>query len=166
MKLLEKQNKSSPAALECAAEMMETMPLVMREMRQEIRRHRPANLSVPQFRIMLFLHHHGGVSLSAIAEHVGVMAPTASKLVEGLVQRAFITRETAASDRRRVTIQLTTRGIAVLEQARGEAMTRLGALLAALSDEEQVMFSNAMRALRRVLLPVVQEDSIAETNPK
>jgi DNA-binding MarR family transcriptional regulator len=92
---------------ECARQVLETVPLVMRTVRAEMRRHRAADLSVPQFRTLTFLSRQAGASLSQVAEHIGLTLPSMSSLVEGLVERKLILRNTHSVDRRRVT--LTTR---------------------------------------------------------
>ena len=56
----------------CAREVMETVPLVMRFIRMEMRSRRAPSLSVPQFRVLTFLSHKPGAPLSSVAEHLGV----------------------------------------------------------------------------------------------
>jgi hypothetical protein len=55
----------------CAREVMETVPLVMRFIRTEMRSRRAPSLSVPQFRVLTFLSRRPGAPLSSVAEHLG-----------------------------------------------------------------------------------------------
>jgi len=64
-------------------------------------------LSVPQVRTMIYLKHHRGASLAALAEHLGNSSPTASALVERLVRRGLVHRAPDPRERRRVVLELT-----------------------------------------------------------
>jgi DNA-binding MarR family transcriptional regulator len=142
----------------CAREVLETVPLVMRTVRAEMRRHRTADLSVPQFRTLNFLNRQAGASLSQVAEHIGLTLPSVSLLVDGLVERKLILRDTSAADRRRVTLTLTTRGQSVLDAAHGATQAALAQKLAALSVKDQVIVAQAMQALRPLFEPDLHSD--------
>jgi DNA-binding MarR family transcriptional regulator len=139
---------SSISLDECAREVLETVPLVMRTVRTEMRRRCTADLSVPQFRTLNFLHRRAGASLSQVAEHIGLTLPSVSLLVDGLVERKLILRDTAAADRRRVTLTLTARGQSVLDAAHGATQAALAGKLAALSASDRMIVAQAMQALR------------------
>ena len=128
---------------QCAREVLETVPLVMRTVRAEMRRHRTADLSVPQFRTLNFLNRQAGASLSQVAEHIGLTLPSVSLLVDGLVERKLILRNTSAADRRRITLTLTARGQSVLEAAHGATQAALAEKLAALSAKDRVIVAQA-----------------------
>jgi DNA-binding MarR family transcriptional regulator len=144
---------SSISLDECARQVLETVPLVMRTVRAEMRRRRAADLSVPQFRTLNFLNRQAGASLSQVAEHIGLTLPSMSLLVEGLVERKLILRDTCAADRRRITLTLTARGQSVLEAAHGATQAALAEKLAALSAQDQVIVVQAMQALRPFFEP-------------
>ncbi len=137
----------------CARDVLEAVPLVMHAVRTEMRGNRGADLSVPQFRALRFLHRQAGASLSAAAEHIGVTLPSMSALVDGLVARKLIARGADPADRRRIVLTLTPRGASVLERARGEAQAHLAEKLAALSPEERACVAQAMGLLRAVFMP-------------
>jgi DNA-binding MarR family transcriptional regulator len=138
---------------QCAREVLETVPLVMRTVRAEMRRHRTADLSVPQFRTLNFLNRQAGASLSQVAEHIGLTLPSVSLLVDGLVERKLILRNTSAADRRRITLTLTARGQSVLEAAHGATQAALAEKLAALSAKDRMIVAQAMQALRPLFEP-------------
>jgi DNA-binding MarR family transcriptional regulator len=111
---------------------METIPAVMRFLRTEMRRHGTPFLSVPQFRVLVFLYRHPGTSLSSVADHLGVTCPTASVLVDRLVRRGLIDRTVYPQERRRIALVLTVIGAQHLQQAREAASVRVANLLASL----------------------------------
>src|SRR6266536_982420 len=102
--------KSFSTANECAGELLEVVPLIMRYIRIEMRRSRGSDLTVPQFRTLAFLTTNEGASLSSLADHIGLTLPSASKLVDGLVERKLVQRKTCPDDRRRMTLLLTGSG--------------------------------------------------------
>ena len=137
----------------CARQLLETVPLVMRVIRQEMRGSGTASLSVPQFRVLAFLGRHRGASLSVVAEHLGIADATASAMVERLVQRGFVSRETHPQERRRVVIDLTTAGAALLREARERARAYLAASLTARQASSLERLGKSLELLRQVLGP-------------
>ena len=133
---------------ETARHLLETVPLVMRTIRSEMRSHRAPDLSVPQFRALGFIDRNPGASLSDVTEHMGLALPSVSKLVDGLVARALATRQEDRADRRRVVLRLTPAGRDTLAAARKATQQRLAARLATFSDNDRAAISQAMTLLR------------------
>jgi DNA-binding MarR family transcriptional regulator len=132
---------------ESAHAVLEAVPLVMRCIRSEMRSHRAPDLSVPQFRALVHLSRHRGASLSDVAGHLGLKAPSTSVMVNGLVSRGLVAREVDSSDRRRVTLALTASGQAAMEAAHEMTETRLAERLAVLPQAERAAIVQAMQAL-------------------
>ncbi|GIV79893.1 MarR family winged helix-turn-helix transcriptional regulator [Litorilinea aerophila] len=133
---------------ECARTVLDVVPAVMQAIRAEVRRHRGADLSVLQVRVLAFLNGHPGSTLSAVAEHVGLTLPSMSSQISRLVQRGLVARETSPHDRRCVTLRLTTQGAATLEAARQAARAGLAETLSALSPTERATVVEALQRLR------------------
>jgi MarR family transcriptional regulator for hemolysin len=132
---------------ECAREVLEVVPLVMRAIRAEMRSHRGPDLSVPQFRVLIFLNRHEGASLSHVAGHVGLTLPSMSRMVDGLVARNLVTRQADADDRRRVALTLTTLGRTAMQSAYESTQGHLAERLAALAAPDRTTILKAMQAL-------------------
>jgi MarR family transcriptional regulator for hemolysin len=135
---------------ECAQEILEVVPAVMRTIRAELRRHRTADLSVPQFRTLAFIDQKADASLSDVAEHIGLTLPSMSKIVAGLVTRKLVTRQTSPTDRRRMILALTTRGQTALRASREATRACLADDLTALTDRQRETIVQAMEILRPV----------------
>ena len=73
-----------------------------------------------------------------------------SKIVEGLVIRKLVTRQTHPVDRRRMTLALTARGLTTLQTSRAATRACLAEDLAALSDRQRETIVQAMEILRPV----------------
>jgi DNA-binding MarR family transcriptional regulator len=137
----------------CAQEILEVVPAVMRIIRAEMRRHRTADLSVPQFRTLAFIDRQADASLSDVAEHIGLTLPSMSKIVDGLVTRKLVTRQTHPTDRRRMTLTLTARGQTALQSSRAATRACLAEDLAALSDRQREIVTQALEILQPIFTP-------------
>ena len=137
-------------ARQCAREILETVPLVMRFIRDQVRQRRTAGLSLPQFRTLVFLNRTKNSSLSAVAGHLGLSLPAMSRLINGLVDDRLVERQPVSTNRRQIALTLTARGQATLEKVRNEIRLRLADSLKNLPAAEQRTVQRAMRVLHRV----------------
>lgn len=131
-----------------AALLLETAPLVMRTIRAQMRGHRAADLSVPQFRALGFIRRHAGASLTEVADHLGLTPPATSRLVDGLVVRGYLERQPGRADRRTLELTASARGAAMLDATRERTLADLRERLAPLSVSEQQIVVSALETLR------------------
>lgn len=144
------QNASNSADVaECARQVLDVVPAVLRPIRQQMRFHRAAGLSVPQFRALCFVERYDGASLSSVAEHLDLSLPTVSRMINGLVQRGFIQRRASQDDRRHVSLSVRPRGQAIMRQAREATQDFLKEKFKGLTDEQCEAMVVAMNALRQ-----------------
>jgi len=136
---------TSPAA--CGKELLESVPVVMRFIRRNMREHR-ADLSVPQFRALCLVDRQPSASLSAVAEHLASSLPTASRIVTGLVSQGLLKRDSARDDRRQVSLSITPSGKAVMAAARHATQTRLAREMDRLSPAERSIVKQGMEILK------------------
>ena len=149
MKPLAKESNGASGD-ECAEQVLAVVPVVMRCIRNDMRKKRPEGLSVPQFRALGFLCRRRDVSLSDVAERMGFRLPTASRMMDTMVKRGFVARQTSPTDRRFVVLNITDQGRSAYLSAERYAQERLAESLTALSKAEQEGIVRAMDALRRV----------------
>jgi DNA-binding MarR family transcriptional regulator len=148
--LFEKAINMSGKPEECARELLDVVPLVMRDIRTQMRRRRTPDLTVPQFRTILFVSRNTGASLSQVADHIGLARPSTSKLVDDLIRGGLMTRQEESSDRRRVSLAVTPRGATLLEASRKGTLAYLAEKLEEISGAERNTILKAMKALRCV----------------
>lgn len=144
-----------------AAEVLELIPAIMRDVREEMRRHRRAGLSVTQFRVLGFLDRHTGTSLSDVADHIGLTLPSMSKMIDNLVARRLVLREFDPGDRRRIRLALTAHGRSILETSRGATRAYLTDKLSAVSPDGLEMIFSAMELLRPLFISEREAQSLA-----
>ena len=133
---------------ECAREVLDTVPQVMRFIRCQVRRHPAEGLALPRFRTLNFVSRVKDPSLSEAAEHLGVALPAMSRLVNDLVDNGWLDRRMVATNRRRIALELTVAGRAKLETVRAAIRRRLAENLASLSAADRQAVRQGMRALR------------------
>ena len=128
----------------CARQLLDTTPQIMRFIRAEMRSHRGHDLSIPQFRTLTFVNRNPEISLSHLADHLGLTLPSTSKLVDGLVNQKIIIRHELKEDRRRLMLALTKNGEDIFRVPRGATQNHLKDVLCKLSAEE---LSTVVRAI-------------------
>lgn len=138
--------------MECSRAILEVMPVVMRAIRDEMRAHRGSGLTVPQFRALLFISRLPGTSLAQLAGHLGLAPATTSKMVDGLVGTGLVRRQESASDRRRITLQLSVAGQNRLEEARLAAQAMLEGRISRLEPNQKKILQEAMQTLRQAFI--------------
>jgi len=120
----------------CARAVMETVPLMTRFIRAEMRARWAPSLSVPQFHVLALLNREPGSSLSHVADRLGVTPSTASVVVDRLVRRKLVRRTEDPQERRCVVLSLTATGTQHFVQARDAACAQMASVLAKLSEAD------------------------------
>jgi DNA-binding MarR family transcriptional regulator len=138
---------------EIAREVLDIVPAIMRTIRVEMRSQRSADLAIPQFRSLLYIHRNPHCSLKTLAHHLGLTPPTVSKMVDGMVLKQLISRETSPRDRRKITLVITEQGNEILEKAREGTQTCLTEIFSELTPDETHTVFQAMRLLHTLFLP-------------
>lgn len=147
---------------EAARQLLEVIPVVMREIRSEMRSRRSPDLTVPQFRALSFISRNAGSSLLDVANHLGLTPPSTSRLVDGLIYRNMMTREDHPGDRRRVKLTVTNLGEKILEASRQDALTYLSTKLSNIDTDDREAIVKAMN----VLQPIFTSDAKTRTGLK
>jgi DNA-binding MarR family transcriptional regulator len=97
-----------------------------------------ATLTLSQLRILFHLYYHDGKIMSEIAAFLQVSDPTATGIVDRLVQRGLVERVADPADRRRVQVELSSVGrqrVSEMRQAGAEAAAEVfGQLTSAQRD--------------------------------
>jgi MarR family transcriptional regulator for hemolysin len=140
------------SAGECAHEVLDVVPMIFRLIRNELQEYGAKEMSVPQYRTLSYVYRKGGVSLSEVADHIGLTLPTISMLVDGLVARGLMNRREDTEDRRRMTLTLTEPGRARLESAQRATVAYLEEKLRQLSASDRATITGAMRMLRELFM--------------
>lgn len=153
MKLFaEETNEELPEPERTAQLCVESGIRIMRLIRRAIREAPPTTLTLPGLRALAFLDENPEACLSDLADHLIVGPPTASKLVDDLVERALLKRSARLSDRRRLALAITPAGRRMLKTAARPARDRMGRLLARLPARDLARVRKGLEALLPALI--------------
>ena len=86
-----------------------------------------------------------------LAEQAGISAPTATRMVDGLLERRLVSRVEDPTYRRAVVISLTAKGRAALTKKESEYQERRSRLADALEPHEQKVAAELLRRLATVI---------------
>ena len=106
-------------------------------------------LSFSQVKMLFLLEDGGEHSVKEIAGHLVLSLPAASRAVDGLVERGFVTRRESAEDRRSRIVALSGSGHTVVAAMLRARLATLDTFVATIAPEEQ-------SALLTALLPIVE----------
>jgi DNA-binding MarR family transcriptional regulator len=104
-------------------------------------------LSMPQFSILMQLHHKGPCGISQISERFDITAAAASQLADKLVQAGYLERAENPDDRRARKLKLSAKGIKLVDEGIQERHRWLDDLVTRLSIEEKAKVSEALAIL-------------------
>ena len=104
-------------------------------------------LGMPQFSILMQLHHKGACGVSDISERFDITNAAASQLVDKLVQSSFIKRDEDPSDRRAKLLNLTDKGKKLIQQGIEERYRWVDELAGRLTAEERAQVSEALNIM-------------------
>jgi DNA-binding MarR family transcriptional regulator len=94
-------------------------------------------LSMPQFSILMQLHHKGPCGMSQISERFDISNAAASQLAEKLVQSEYIERAEDPADRRAKVLQIAPKGKELIDAGVNERHRWMDELVKTLSVEEK-----------------------------
>lgn len=101
--------------------------------------HDPAltSISRTQFKTLLTLYHHGGDTMGAVSEYLGLERGSFTTVADTLLDQGLIQREQNPRDRRQSLISLSQEGLALIERDQRRMDASLADQLTDLSPEEQ-----------------------------
>ncbi|MGB9620395.1 MAG: MarR family winged helix-turn-helix transcriptional regulator, partial [Armatimonadota bacterium] len=108
---------------------------------------------------------HQGASLSRVAAHLGATLSAASRIVDHLVDRGYVRRQTAERDRRRLILELTDSGEDAVNSVKLRMHSCLAEKLTALTPGECSVLEVAMDILRSALVSAQDREDKHSAGP-
>ncbi len=132
--------------------LVETIIAEMREVIASLHRRSPPplhelDLSMAQLKVLFVLACRGPLTVSEVAERLGVSPPTASHLIDRVVQLGLVERREDERDRRRTRVKLTPHGEGLLRELRQGNERHWRELLEHVSEEDLSALLRGIRAL-------------------
>jgi DNA-binding MarR family transcriptional regulator len=106
-------------------------------------------LSMPQFGILMQVHHRGNCAIGDVSEHFDITSAAASQLVDKLVQNGLIHRDEDPNDRRAKMLNLTDKGQELIQLGVEERFRWVEQLSEKLTPEERKKVTEALILMTR-----------------
>jgi DNA-binding MarR family transcriptional regulator len=110
-------------------------------------------VSDTQMTVLMILSKHGAQTLSALAGHDGVSAPSMNRTVNCLEEAGYVVRAEDAVDRRKTNISLTASGTALVKATLSKRDAWLTDRLRALEPGERETLARAVEIMARFTAP-------------
>ena len=131
----------------------ELRPILLRLARNLRKETETLGITSHQVTLLWLVRSRPGLSLRELAAEEGISAPSLSGHVDRLEAAGLLRRVRSSDDRRRVGLELTPEGSALLKRVRARRTTWLAARLEHLSDDERELVERALPALAALLEP-------------
>lgn len=109
-------------------------------------------LTMPQWHMMVAVRGFGSPSLKELAHALDVTAPSASAMVDRLVEMGMLTREPSQVDRREVVVALSDKGHAMAGRMEDEILETLSGVLERLGPEYASKWCEVFERIQHVLM--------------
>jgi DNA-binding MarR family transcriptional regulator len=120
---------------------------VHRSMRDSTRFVKASGFSMPQFFLLMQVHHRAHCGISDLSEHLEITNAATSQLVDKLVQAGLLERAEDPHDRRAKQVSLTPAGEELVEKAIAERSRWVDDLATVLDAEERQKVAEALEIL-------------------
>lgn len=104
-------------------------------------------VTMPQFRALVLLDMHDDMTVAHLADALGVVPSTATRMCDRLVTKDLLDRSTDSANRRQVTLSLRPEGRALIEQSTTQRIREINALLASIPAELQSQLAHSLGLL-------------------
>ena len=141
-------SEATRSSLELAEELRPVLLRLARNLRRETK---ALGVTSHQVTLLWLVRTRPGLSLRELAFEEGISAPSLSGHVDRLEAAGLLHRVRASDDRRRVGLELTRNGRALLRRVRAQRTTWLTTRLSHLSDDERERIERALPALNALL---------------
>jgi DNA-binding MarR family transcriptional regulator len=105
------------------------------------------DITMPQLKIMIILFVRGAIRMSDLASGLGITLATATGLIDRLVERGLVTRDSLPDDRRVVLCRLSESGHRTISQIWNSAKNRSRELLETMDTEKLLMFTDVLSTM-------------------
>ena len=105
------------------------------------------NLSYPQFFLLTYLSSEEYLTMTDIAKKMGHSTAAATGLVDRIEKLGYVERVHALEDRRKIMVQITSKGVEIVSHLRKEIANDLAGILSAMDEEAADTVEHTKRAI-------------------
>lgn len=108
-------------------------------------------ITLAQTKALNYLYHHGELTMSEVATGLAISLPSASELIERLVERGLVVRSVDSRDRRCTLLGISPAALARCRRVHDVRRAQVRAALSLLPPGDAPAFARSMRALTEAL---------------
>ncbi len=109
------------------------------------------DLSVAQLHVIRTVRSHQELTMSALAELLNVSPPSASAMVDRLVEKGALSREHSTEDRRKVVVRISPQAIKHAEEVESAIMELFVKLVEKIGPETTTQWCRVLERIKSVL---------------
>ena len=109
------------------------------------------SLSMAQYQLLLLVNKQQTTTISGLAAELGVSIPSASAMVDRLVERGVLTRRQARDDRRKVEVSLTEDAVQKVAETEAVLFDSFVALLEKVGQDTAGQWSEVLGRVKKCL---------------
>ncbi len=129
-----------------AGEIAVLMPLIARKVLFDF--FQSVDISQSQLLTVVAVHDMGECRLSDLSQKMGISNPTASGLVDRLVQNGYMKREADPDDRRAVVLSVTDKGTKLTQKLRESTQQKWNNILTEIPQADQRDFIRILKVIK------------------
>jgi len=119
--------------------------------------HESHELTIPQVNMLRVIRERDGITIKDLAAALNVSAPSASAMVERLVEIGAATREQNPDDRREVTVSVSREALQIIDEIESRILQRIVDLLERIGPRYARQWSEAFAKILDIL---AQENAV------
>ena len=146
-------HKADPAAAQQAAAEVEAAAEALVGIWAHVAESLDVRISPTQLRALTALGRYGELNLSQLADALGALPSSASRLCDRLEAAGLLTRDTGRASRRAVSLRLTANGEALLEQARQRRQEQIAQVLKIMPAAGRAELAEGLAAFQQAAEP-------------
>ena len=151
--------------LEVTVKVIELVDFLTREMHaQSVDQWREIDMTIPQIKTMVLLQQKGPMRMGQIAEYLGSTLSATTSIVDRLVVKGFVDRDSDPGDRRVVVCKSTKEGQLATEQLWKIGKDRVAGLIEKMNVDELDAFVSTLQMLRSILEGASDDSVVHSTN--
>jgi DNA-binding MarR family transcriptional regulator len=109
------------------------------------------DLSVPQFHAIMIVRTHGQITMTELSDRLGVSPPSASSMVDRLVEKGILTREHSVEDRRKVVVRVSPEAMEDIESVEETILRSFAELVEKIGPEITRKWCQVLERVKSVI---------------
>lgn len=105
------------------------------------------HLTVYQLQILIYIAKQKKVRMVDLAQNFNITKPTATVLINNLVEKGYLKRAIGEEDKREVKISLAKKGLKLLEQAAKYRSAKINHILSYISDQDKKCLEKILQTI-------------------